>query len=132
MEAQDKARDGYTAAVVTRNGLRSAWKWIQFVGVIFLFRFGWKSDNLDLCLSLARHLHSFDDTCDKAAQSFPKAICIFNAMQENGGFRRNLSAACTRVWQIKPLPLTQIWGSGSHESSSVRRWAPRPGTSGRN
>jgi len=46
-----------------------------------------------------------DETCDKIAQSFPKAIRIFDAMRENGGLQYNLAAACATVSQIKPLPL---------------------------
>ncbi len=107
------ARAQYTAALKTRDGIRALWKLVLLGGVIFSFHSAWEAGNLSLCLGLAHRVHSLDDTCDKIAQSLPKAIRIFNAMQKNGGLLSNLSAACAGVGKIAPLPLREIWGSGS-------------------
>ncbi len=113
------ARAQYTAALKTRDGIRALWKLVLLGGVIFSFHSAWEAGDLSLCLGLAHRVHSLDDTCDKIAQSLPKAIRIFNAMQKNGGLLTNLSAACAGVGKIAPLPLREIWGSGSEGPHSA-------------
>lgn len=92
---------------------------IQIVGIICLLYLGWTTENFAVCSTLARQIASFDETCDKIAQSFPNAIVILQAIRENGGLGHNLSAACASVWQIRPLPPTEIWGPRPKESYSV-------------
>jgi len=110
LECQQEPRDKYTAAVKTRDGFRGCWKGIKLVGAVFLLGLGSKTETVPLCVTLLHQMRSLDDTCDKLAQSFPRAICIFNAVWEHGGLGHNLSAACARVGQIKSLPLTETRG----------------------
>lgn len=104
------------AAVKTRDELRIVWKLVLLVGVTFLLLLGWKAGNVPLCLRLSHQIRSIDETCEKIAQSFPKAIRIFDAIRENGGLRYNLGAACASVWHIRSLPMTEIRGSAAEES----------------
>jgi len=101
-------KNRYTAAMKARVRLRRGWKLVLLVGVVVLLYFGYEAGKAAICLRLGQQIRSIDETCDKMAQSFPKAFRIFRSIRADGGISSNLAAACASVWHIEPLPLTEL------------------------